>query len=156
MVSPKARRILFPIDRSDHSKRAIQWYLDRFAWENDALYLVHVVEPNYSRRFSEVSPDDHTSALTNKMKESVAAGEQVGAQYRSFLKERGKESEFVMQVGTKPGEQIINAARDLSADVIIIGNRGVGTIRRTVLGSVSDYVFHNSSIPVILVPPTVS
>ncbi|OON15364.1 hypothetical protein X801_08836, partial [Opisthorchis viverrini] len=123
MVSPKARRILFPIDRSDHSKRAIQWYLDKFAWENDALYLVHVVEPNYSRRFSEVSPDDHTSALTNKMKESVAAGEQVGAQYRSFLKERGKESEFVMQVGTKPGEQIINAARDVSADVIIIGNR---------------------------------
>lgn len=37
--------------------------------------------------------------------------------------------------------------------MIVMGSRGIGTIRRTFLGSVSDYCVHHAHIPVAVVPP---
>lgn len=51
-----------------------------------------------------------------------------------------------------PGEEIVDAAKADSVDVVVMGTRGLGTIRRTVLGSVSDYVIHHIKIPVLIVP----
>nr|XP_034307782.1 universal stress protein in QAH/OAS sulfhydrylase 3'region-like [Crassostrea gigas] len=53
----------------------------------------------------------------------------------------------------KPGEGILKAATDLNADMIVMGSRGLGTVRRTILGSVSDYILHHSPVPVIVCPP---
>lgn len=48
----------------------------------------------------------------------------------------------------KPGEIIIQLANEAQASNIIIGSRGHGKVRRTLLGSVSDYVVHHSEVPV--------
>ena len=48
---------------------------------------------------------------------------------------------------------ICKLAEDENAQFIIMGSRGVGTLRRTFLGSVSDYIVHHSHIPVAVVPP---
>lgn len=53
----------------------------------------------------------------------------------------------------RPGEVIIKLAEDEKADFIVMGSRGVGTLRRTFLGSVSDYCVHHTKIPVVVVPP---
>ena len=34
--------------------------------------------------------------------------------------------------------------------MIVMGTRGLGTVRRTILGSVSDYVLHHAHCPVII------
>ena len=62
-------------------------------------------------------------------------------------------SRFV-QTGGNPGEVVINLAKEEAANLIIMGSRGLGLIRRTILGSVSDYIVHHASTPVIVVPPT--
>jgi len=33
---------------------------------------------------------------------------------------------------------------------IVVGTRGLGSVRRTILGSVSDYVVHHAHCPVIV------
>ena len=43
-------------------------------------------------------------------------------------------------------------AKHEHADIIVMGTRGQDAIRRTFLGSVSDYVIHHSQVPVIVVP----
>ena len=53
--------------------------------------------------------------------------------------------------GEKPGELIVKAAKEKNAASIILGTRGLGTIRRTLLGSVSEYVVHHSHCPVTVV-----
>ena len=53
----------------------------------------------------------------------------------------------------KPGEVIIDYSKKESATCIVMGSRGLGKIRRTVLGSVSDYVVRHSLIPVVVIPP---
>ena len=44
---------------------------------------------------------------------------------------------------------------DLSgdADLVVVGSRGLGTMQRAFLGSVSDYVVHHAKCPVVVVPP---
>ena len=53
--------------------------------------------------------------------------------------------------GKKPGEAIIAEAEKQSANLIIMGTRGLGKIRRTFLGSVSDYVVQHARCPVVVV-----
>ncbi|CAH3175326.1 unnamed protein product [Porites lobata] len=52
-----------------------------------------------------------------------------------------------------PGEVICKVAKEENVTCILLGNRGLGAFRRTILGSVSDHVVHHSRCPVIIVPP---
>ena len=59
---------------------------------------------------------------------------------------------FLEECCSKPGEGIVSCAEKEHADIIVIGTRGLSSLRRTVLGSVSDYVLHHSHKPVAVVP----
>jgi nucleotide-binding universal stress UspA family protein len=45
-------------------------------------------------------------------------------------------------------------AANMHADLIVIGNRGLGKLKRIFLGSVSDYILRHASVPVIVVHPS--
>ena len=49
------------------------------------------------------------------------------------------------------GPTIISYANNKSYDIIIIGSRGMGSIKEIFLGSTSHYVLHKSKIPVLIV-----
>ena len=51
-----------------------------------------------------------------------------------------------------PGHAVVNASDRLKATQIVMGSRGFGMIRRTILGSVSEYVVHHAKVPVTVVP----
>lgn len=53
-----------------------------------------------------------------------------------------------------PADEIIDAAKELGADMIVIGSRGWGEIRSVLLGSVSERVLHLAHCPVLIVRPT--
>ena len=50
----------------------------------------------------------------------------------------------------KPGEFIVAQAKKRSADYIVTGTRGMGKLRKTLLGSVSDYVLQHAHCPVLI------
>lgn len=50
-----------------------------------------------------------------------------------------------------PAEEILTAATQLDADLVIMGSRRPGTLRRTVLGSVASEVLHRAPRPVLIV-----
>ena len=51
----------------------------------------------------------------------------------------------------KPAEEIIFLAERLQADLVVVGRRGVGRIKRLITGSVSERVVHRASCPVLVV-----
>jgi nucleotide-binding universal stress UspA family protein len=51
----------------------------------------------------------------------------------------------------KPAEEIIFLAERLQADLVVVGRRGVGRIKRLITGSVSEGVVHRASYPVLVV-----
>ena len=52
------------------------------------------------------------------------------------------------------GQAICYIADHEHADMIIIGTRGQGVVKKAVLGSVSDYVARHADRPVLVVPHT--
>ena len=63
---------------------------------------------------------------------------------------------MILVVGKPAGSVICTEAKTESVDLIITGARGLSTARRTILGSVSDYVVHHTHCPVCVVPPPVN
>ncbi len=46
--------------------------------------------------------------------------------------------------------QITRKCTELSADALIVGSRGMGAVKRTLLGSVSDHLVHHVPCPTIV------
>merc|ERR1711963_786765 len=86
-----------------------------------------------------------TSMLAEEEKRIKAFLEQLG----SKLKAAGIGGK-VKSVGGNAGEVVIKVATEENCSLIILGSRGMGTIRRTLVGSVSDYVVHHPHIPVLV------
>jgi nucleotide-binding universal stress UspA family protein len=51
----------------------------------------------------------------------------------------------------RPDVEILELAEELGADLIVVGSRGLGGLRRTLLGSVSDSVVRHAHCPVLVV-----
>ncbi|RHN58364.1 putative universal stress protein A [Medicago truncatula] len=50
-----------------------------------------------------------------------------------------------------PKEKICETVQDLHADVLVMGSRAFGPIKRMFLGSVSNYCAHHSECPVTII-----
>ncbi len=53
-----------------------------------------------------------------------------------------------------PGAGIVEIAENEHANLVVMGTRGLDVIRRTLIGSVSDYVVRHSKVPVLICPIT--
>jgi nucleotide-binding universal stress UspA family protein len=51
-----------------------------------------------------------------------------------------------------PGLLLCTLASELNVDVIVLGSRGRGALKRALLGSVSSYVVHHAQRPVLVIP----
>jgi len=60
----------------------------------------------------------------------------------------------MIEWGKPAGNVICSEANKEKVDLIVVGSRGLSTARRTILGSVSDYIAHHASSPVCVVPPS--
>jgi nucleotide-binding universal stress UspA family protein len=49
--------------------------------------------------------------------------------------------------------EIVALAEELQADLIVMGSRGLGGVRRALMGSVSDSVVRHAHCPVLVVRP---
>ncbi|KAL3309253.1 hypothetical protein Ciccas_012201 [Cichlidogyrus casuarinus] len=150
------RNILMPIDGSDHAQRAFHWYLDNMKKAKDMVFFIHVIEPVYTTPavgLAMEAPPLLIDDMTRVMQDSIESGKKLGQKYMHEAKEAGIESKAFLHVDTKPGHALVKSAHDHNAQAIIMGNRGVGTLSRTFLGSVSDHVLHHAHIPVVVVPP---
>jgi nucleotide-binding universal stress UspA family protein len=70
----------------------------------------------------------------------------------SDLRPVAKEVERSVVVG-RAAKEIVTAANETGVDLVVVGARGLGQVRRWLLGSVSERVVHHAQCPVLVVPP---
>jgi len=136
------KHILVPIDFSEPSKRALK-LASQVAGNFDAnLTLVHVCETPAYAGVSGSSPD----FIASLEKSAARALEEIVEPLRRKLP--GTTS--VIRTGI-PWQEILLAARDANADLIVVGTHGRTGFARAWLGSVAEKVVRLSHIPVLTV-----
>ncbi|OMO68721.1 Universal stress protein A [Corchorus olitorius] len=52
-----------------------------------------------------------------------------------------------------PKDKICEISEEMNVDLLVVGSRGLGKIKRAFLGSVSDYCAHHAKCPTLIVKP---
>jgi len=141
----QVRSILVPIDFSTPSIKALK-YAEAFAERFGAkLTLIHVIEPLPLPDFAQTSPlviendklvrscEEKLRALPNRLDLDVQMVEKI-----------------LVRTG-KPFYEIVQAARTLKVDLIIIATQGNTGIKHLLLGSTTERVVRHAGCPVFVV-----
>lgn len=148
-----SRKVLIPVDGSDNSQNAFNFYIENLLKPDDQLFLLHVQQTPHLNAISIHEPLSlPTEEWTTKIKEEVTKSQKL-IQHYEMLCEQHKLNKKTLLGSGKPGESICQNAKDKAVDMIVMGSRGMNALRRTFMGSVSDYVIHHVHIPVTIVPP---
>ncbi|KAF7242065.1 hypothetical protein EG68_10167 [Paragonimus skrjabini miyazakii] len=151
------RNILIPVDGSTHSEQAFKWYMKHMKRDDDNVTFINVIEPVYtSPAFGLAMESPPLPDVGRVMEESIEIGKKLCQQCMREAKSENLNSQAYLHVDSRPGPAIVKSVTDHGADVVVMANRGLGVLRRTFLGSVSDYVLHHAHAPVVIVPPSQS
>jgi len=141
-MAEERRKIALGIDDSEHAAFAFDWYVENVFREGDFLVCINIPE------IHELSVSN-PAAAGQQIKESNDHTTSLVQKYEGKMKANKIEGKVMMGNG-KPGEVICRIAEQEHCTIIVSGTRGLGTIRRTVMGSVSDYIVHHAKCPVLV------
>lgn len=147
------RTVLLALDGSSNAEYALNWYLERCRRPEDTVvgYTAwqHAHLPTFSLKAPFQPPTEEWEKIMRETRERV---EKIQNDFTSVCQGKKIKYKFLEECCSKPGEGIVSCAEKEQADIIVMGTRGLSSLRRTVLGSVSDYVLHHSHKPVAVVP----
>ncbi|KXJ16554.1 universal stress protein PHOS34 [Exaiptasia diaphana] len=153
------RVIAICVDGSECSKHAVDFYRDKIRKTGDSVVFIYVPGtphlPVFSFKGGMNIPHEEWAEIMRKHNEPK---EEIEVYCTSKIKEihdkdKTFSGKFVASSHDEVGPGIVHEAKTANVDLIVVGTRGMNTIRRTLLGSVSDYVLHHSAVPVAIVPP---
>jgi universal stress protein A len=137
------RKILIAVDESAFAARAADSGFELARLLGAEVALIHVVDPSLvAAPESGIPAGELMSMAEQDGKRLVAAFSQ-----RALL--QPPPLEFV-HVG-KPAAEIVRAAKEWPADLIVIASHGRGGVQRLLLGSVAEAVMRHAACPILVV-----
>jgi len=144
-------KILVPIDGSEQAYKAIDVAAKLAYNDNAEVVLLNVIGrelmPEAIRRFASVEHIDGPPEW--QYEQLVAAGLLKAGQQHA--RKRGIQTIDTRVRHGDPAKAIVEAASDKSVDMIVMGNRGLGTVKGLAFGSTSQKVSHLAPCSVITV-----
>ncbi|MFH0748559.1 MAG: universal stress protein [Candidatus Bathyarchaeota archaeon] len=148
------KKILVPIDGSDHARKALEYALDLAEKYQADLEMLNVVptvpiaplaylqDPMVVRAGWAVPYlGDLRSSNEKMLSETLTNAKKTKPGLNISSK----------QVEGRPSNKIVEAAKEGNFDLIVMGSRGLGGIEEFFLGSVSDRVADSAECPVMIV-----
>jgi nucleotide-binding universal stress UspA family protein len=142
------RRILCPIDFSDHSRRALDHAIAIARWYESTVTVLHVFSP---APITAIAPG---AVVLQPMLLTPPDRDRLLAETKAFAEREGAPGvsvETVVREGSIAGE-ILDAAAGMHADLVVVGTHGRSGFQRLVLGSVAEKVLRKAACPVLTVP----
>src|ERR671911_2152008 len=141
-------KILLATDGSEEARQAAQAAAELSKDTGSEVHVTYVIpSPRELRGHHTYSKEVMKSVL-----------EQAEGDAQSFLKEQaeqirasgGKVAETHLQTG-EPEKEIVRLSEELGAGTIVIGSRGLGAVKRALMGGVSESVVRHAHCPVFVV-----
>jgi len=153
------KKIMAPVDFSDHANRSLQSAIELTAHFGAKLYVVHVVSPVPMLDMMDmgefgmggpVGPVGAGLDVVAYQKRLVSSAEGSLRKLIEQMAPAGMNSEIVVEVGDP--SSVINAAADrLQIDVIVMATHGLTGLSHLLLGSVTEKVARHARVPVLIV-----
>ena len=141
-------KILVASDGSEEATLAARTAADIAANTESEVHVVHVRGmPVYIDPGSEVPRVAPGAAEETVRREAQGV---LDTQAEQLEAASGKVTQTHIRLG-RPVEEIIILADDIDAELVVMGSRGLGRVRRLLLGSVSDGVVRHAHCPVMVV-----
>ncbi len=136
------RRMLVPYDGSENSRRALDVAVDLARKYNATVSAVAAVSlPEFAASVDEVDQvkEQGRKFFENSLNEAKESARRAGVSLETEI------------LYGHRSEAILDHAKKIGADLIVIGSRGLSTVERYVLGSVSEVVVHHAHCSVLVV-----
>jgi nucleotide-binding universal stress UspA family protein len=147
-VSIFPTKILLASDGSEEAELALKTAVDLTNNTNSELHVVTVGGAEYRHGY-DIPESGDLLRETYKTLEREAQ-ETLDEQVKKIEEAGGTVTEAHLRTG-RAAEEIVALGEEIGAGLIIIGSRGRGGIRRTLMGSVSDSVIRHAHCPVLVV-----
>jgi manganese transport protein len=141
------RRILVPLDHSRLDRLTLSHAAGIAQRDGARLYLLHVEEGVTSQMYGSES---YTA--------EVEAGRQYLDRLVSALDAMDLDVEIAIRHGSRPRTEIVAYAREIDADLLVMGAHGHRRLKDLIFGTTIDPVRHALKVPILVVrePPSVS
>jgi nucleotide-binding universal stress UspA family protein len=138
--------ILLAIDGSEEAQLASTTAAD-LAEKTDSELHVLTVGPDYPL----YELPEHPAEFEDVLRENRRQAKEVLEQQAKRIEESGGTVKETHLLEGRADEEIVELAEEIGAGLIVLGSRGHGRLRRTLLGSVSDAVVRHAHCPVTIV-----
>lgn len=141
----EVNKILIPIDFSPNSLLALEhaaYFCQKF---NSKLHLLHI----YKGRDIDILPDV-TAPRVSEVDLKVRIADELQSYATKFASDYGIETLVEVREGSI-GKEIVLAAKEVEADMIIMGTHGISGIEEFFIGSNAYKVVTSSEVPVLTV-----
>jgi nucleotide-binding universal stress UspA family protein len=147
-------KIVLATDGSREAQLAASTATDLANSTNSELHLLCVapgkLDPVYHIHEGSLRYETYQQALEAVKAE---AQEVLDEQVRKVREAGGSVKEAHLRLGERRDQAIIHLAEEMGAGLIVMGSRGLGGVRRALIGSVSDSVVRHAHCPVLIVRP---
>jgi nucleotide-binding universal stress UspA family protein len=142
------KKILIPIDGSEQADKALNLTLDLARKYNSEVEILHVVPPIPAYITSTVNP----KWLKEYHEEAKKEGRKLLSESIKQAQSKAKDLKISSNLSEgRPSNNIVEKAENEDFDLIVMGSRGLGGVKGSLLGSVSNQVVNETKIPILLV-----
>ncbi len=145
-------KILLATDGSEDAQLALSTAVDLANSTNSELHVVTVApgnpDPVYQIHEASLRYETYEEALQAVRGEAQKV---LDEQVEKINEAGGTVAQAHLRMGERRDRAIVNLADEIGAGLIVMGSRGLGGIRRALMGSVSDSVVRHAHCPVLVV-----
>jgi nucleotide-binding universal stress UspA family protein len=132
-------KILLATDGSEDARRATEAAADLAGTSGSELHVVHVWHdvPGFAHAFVK--------------RELRRQGQEILDQQVKKIEESGGTVARAHLRGGRTSDEVVELSEELGVGLLVVGSRGLGTVRRILMGSHSEEIAHNARVPILVV-----
>ena len=132
-------KILLATDGSEDARRATEAAVDLAGKSGSELHVVHVWHdvPGFAHAFVKRELRRQGQEILDEQVQKIEASG--GTVTRAHLR------------GGRTSDEVIKLSEELGVGLLVVGSRGLGTVRRILIGSHSEEIVHHARVPILVV-----
>ena len=144
-------RILVATDGSEEAKLALTTSADLAKSTDSELHVAYVFPTAVQRPFPNPILARPADEMEHELEEAMGQAQSFLDREVEQVKGEGAEVADTHLVRGQPDRELVHISEEIDAGLIVMGSRGLGGIRRALMGSVSDSVVRHAHCPVLVV-----